>query len=140
MKGLMDPLKRLNEALPALVVGILCYGLLCEALSIWFVRDKVNWSVGLLAGIGCAVFMAVHIALVIDDSVRFGTQPKVLAAKSVMRYLVVAVVFFALAITGAGDVIAAFIGAMGLKVAAYAQPKVDRIFFGKRDDAGDGTP
>ncbi len=139
MKALLDPLKRLNEALPALVVGIICYGLLWEAVSVWFVKDKITWSVGLFAGIGCAVFMAIHIALVIDDSVRFGTQPRVLAAKSVLRYLVVAVVFFALAITGVGDVIAAFIGAMGLKAAAYLQPKVDRMLFGKKDPTEDGS-
>ena len=125
----MDALKRLNEALPGLVIGILLYGLLCEAASVWFVSDKLTWSVGMLAGVACAVFMAIHIAMVIDDSVRFGTGTRMLAAKSVLRYLVVAAVFFALAITGAGDVIAAFIGVMGLKLAAYAQPFLTKVLF-----------
>lgn len=126
---MMDALKRLNEALPGLVIGILLYGLLCEAASVWFVSDKLTWSVGMLAGVACAVFMAIHIAMVIDDSVRFGTGTRLLAAKSVLRYLVVAAVFFALAITGAGDVIAAFIGVMGLKLAAYAQPFLTKVLF-----------
>ncbi len=139
MKRLLDPLKRLNEALPALIVGIICFGLLCEVVSVWFVKNKVSWSVGIFCGMLCAIFMAIHIALVIDDSVRFGTSPKVLAAKSVLRYLVVAAVFFALAITGIGDVIAAFIGVMGLKIAAYAQPLVNRYFFGEKEQKEDGT-
>ena len=128
---MMDALKRLNEALPGLVIGIVLYGLLCEAVSVWFVSDKLTWSVGLLAGVACAVFMAVHIAMVIDDSVRFGTGTRLLAAKSVFRYLIIAAVFFALAITGIGDVIAAFIGVLGLKVSAYAQPYLTKIIFKK---------
>ncbi len=128
----MNALKRLNDALPGLVVGIIIYGALCEMVSVWFVHNRLTWSVGLFAGVLCAVFMAVHIALVIDDSVRFGTGTRMLAVKSVLRYMAVAVVFFALAISGIGDVVAAFIGVMGLKIAAYAQPKIDQIFFKKR--------
>lgn len=127
----MNALKRINEALPALVVGIFLYGLLAEAVTIWFVKDKINWSIGLGVGILCAVGMAIHLAIVIDDSVRLGNSAGVLAAKSVLRYIVVAVVFFAMAISGIGDVIAAFVGVMGLKLAAYAQPKVDALFFKK---------
>ena len=135
----MNTLKRLNDALPGLIVGILLYGGLAEAVSVWFVSDKVTWTVGLASGIGCAVFMAIHIALVIDDSVRFGTGTRVLAVKSVLRYFVVAAVFFALAVSGCGDVIAAFVGVMGLKFSAYAQPKIDQIFFKKNKNEQDET-
>ena len=115
-------LKRMNEALPGLVLGILGYGLVVFGAGFLFVGDRLMFAAGLWAGIGCAVFMAVHIASVLNDSVLYGGGAyKLLAAKSVFRYLVVAAVFFALARFHLGDVVWAFVGAMGLKFSAYLQ-------------------
>ena len=35
-------MKRLNQALPGLVLGILLYGLLVEIIGVWFVSDKLR--------------------------------------------------------------------------------------------------
>ncbi|MBR1627732.1 MAG: hypothetical protein IJ679_00505 [Lachnospiraceae bacterium] len=118
----MKALKRMNEALPELVGGILGYGLVVFGAAILFVQDKMQFTIGLVCGIACAVFMAIHIAMVLNDSVLAGGGAyKLLAAKSVFRYLVVAAVFFLLAYLKVGDVIWAFVGAMGLKISAYIQ-------------------
>ena len=62
----MKALKRLNEALPGLVIGILLYGGILQVTGIWFVTDKIRYSSGLWIGIACAVGMAIHLAMVIE--------------------------------------------------------------------------
>ena len=40
-------LKRLNDALPGLVTGIIIYGVIIQITGVWFVDDKLGYSVGL---------------------------------------------------------------------------------------------
>ena len=69
-------LKRLNEALPGLVLGIIIYGILLQITGIWLVNDKLRYSTGLWIGIGCALFMAIHMAISIEDAVCIGTEER----------------------------------------------------------------
>mgnify|MGYP004724525369 FL=1 len=47
-------LKRLNDALPELVLGIIVYGIVVELAGVWFVTDKLRYTTGLVIGIGLA--------------------------------------------------------------------------------------
>lgn len=124
----MRALRRLNEALPGLAVGILIYGGVAQLAGMWLTADRRGYTVGLWVGIACAEFMAVHIAMVLEEASRLeGDQSRRLSAKSVFRYLVVAVVLLVMVKLGLGNPIAAFIGVMGLKVSAYAQPLMHKI-------------
>lgn len=129
----MKALKRLNEALPGLVIGILLYGGILQVTGIWFVTDKIRYSSGLWIGIACAVGMAIHLAMVIEEAVRIGDgNTKRLSMKSVLRYLVVVAVFFVMMYFRLGNFISAFLGVLGLKVSAYAQPFMHKRIF--KDD------
>ena len=44
-------LRRINQALPELLLGIVLYGFMIQIVGVWFVEDKVQYSVGLWAGI-----------------------------------------------------------------------------------------
>ena len=55
-------LRRLNDALPELVLGILLYGIAVELAGVWFVADKIRYTTGLLVGIALAVGMAINMA------------------------------------------------------------------------------
>ena len=121
-------MKRLNQALPGLVLGILIYGLLVEVIGVWFVSDKVRYTSGLAIGISCAVGLAIHIAMIIEESVRIGEgHEKYLSFKSVMRYLVLCGVLILMMVFKLGNMFTALIGVLGLKVSAYAQPLLYRI-------------
>lgn len=123
-------LKRLNDALPGLVLGILIYGALVELIGVWFVSDKLRFSTGLAIGIALACGMAVNIAVVLRDAVDiYGTshaQARVIA-KSVLRYVVVVIVFYFMMKWNVGNLFSAFIGVMGLKVSAYLQPFAHKL-------------
>lgn len=132
-------LKRLNEALPGLLLGIIVYGMLLQLVGVWFVEDKLHYSSGLWIGIGCAIFMAIHMAIAIEDAVSIGSENgakrKVIAA-SLVRYSIVVIVFFAMMYFKLGMLISAFLGIMGLKFSAYLQPFVSKRLRKKTDQNG----
>lgn len=112
-----------------LVLGILIFSVLVEFIGVWFITDKLRYTTGLLIGTGLAVFLAINISMVIWDSVRLGEgHAKLLAFKSVLRYVVVCVVLFLMMAFKAGNLFTALAGIMGLKVSAYAQPLLNKIF------------
>ena len=122
-------LRRINDALPGLVAGIIIYGILIQFTGVWFVNDKLGYSIGLWYGVAIAVGMAINLAKVIYDAVIFdGTKNanRRLIIKSVLRYLVVVVLFFILGYFNFGNLFTAFLGVFGLKVSAYLQPLFEK--------------
>ncbi len=127
--------KRLNEALPGLLLGILIFGIVEELIGIWFVNDRIRFTSGVLIGIGCAAGMAIHIAWILEESVRFeGTATKRMAVYSALRYVCVVVIFFVMMYFNLGNFYAAFIGVLSLKASAYAQPLIQRFFHSTEND------
>ena len=39
-------LRRINDALPGLVAGIILYGIIIQITGVWFVEDRVSYSIG----------------------------------------------------------------------------------------------
>ena len=123
-------LKRINPALPGLVAGIVIYGLVIQITGVWFVEDKLGYSVGLWYGIAIAIGMSVNLAMVIYDTVTFyaeGDANKRVAAKGLLRYLIVAVLFFILGYFEFGNLFTAILGVFGLKISAYMQPLLNKL-------------
>lgn len=123
-------LKRINPSLPGLVAGIVIYGFIVQLTGVWFVKDKIGYSIGLWYGIVIGIGMAINLATVIYDAVTFdgeGNASKRVAAKSMLRYLVVAILFGILGYFEFGNLFTAFLGVMGLKFSAYAQPLLNKI-------------
>ena len=124
-------LKRINPALPGLIAGIVIYGLLIQFTGVWFVEDQIGYSIGLWYGIALGIGMAINLATVIYDAVTFdgeGNANKRVAAKSMLRYIVVAILFGILGYFEFGNLFTAFLGAMGLKISAYLQPLLNMLF------------
>ena len=123
-------LRRINEALPNLVAGIIGYGVVVQLAGVWFVKDKLGYSIGLWYGIAIAVWLAINIATVIFDSVVMGDSKqasRIIIAKSVFRYVVVVILFLLLGHFRFGNLFTAFAGVLGLKVSAYLQPLFGKI-------------
>ena len=123
-------LKRINPSLPGLIAGIVLYGFIVQFTGVWFVADKIGYSIGLWYGIAIGIGMAINLATVIYDAVTFdgeGNANKRVAAKSMLRYMVVAILFGILGYFEFGNLFTAFLGVMGLKFSAYAQPLLNKI-------------
>ncbi len=135
-------LKRLNDALPGLVLGIIFYGIAIELVGVWFVSDKLRFTSGLMIGIVTAIGMAIHMAVVLLDAVDFAGAEKAkrrIIAKSILRYVVVVVIFLVMMIFHLGSLFSAFLGVMGLKASAYMQPLMHKAFM-KMQGRGDVSP
>ena len=118
-------LKRINQALPELLAGIVLYGALIQAAGVWFVNDKARYSIGLWAGIILAMGMAVNMAIVIFDTVEEmaeGRSSRRASLYAALRYLAVVLAFGVVGYFNLGNVIVMFAGVMGLKASAYLQP------------------
>ena len=123
-------LRRINHSLPGLVAGIVIYGFIIQLTGVWFVEDKLGYSIGLWYGIAIGIGMAINLATVIYDAVTFdgeGNANKRVAAKSMLRYTVVAILFGILGYFEFGNLFTAFLGVMGLKFSAYAQPLLNKL-------------
>ena len=123
-------LKRINPSLPGLIAGIVLYGFIVQFTGVWFVADKIGYSIGLWYGIAIGIGMAINLATVIYDAVTFdgeGNANKRVAAKSMLRYMVVAILFGILGYFEFGNLFTAFLGVMGLKFSAYAQPLLNKF-------------
>ena len=108
-------LKRLNDALPELVLGIILYGIAVELVGVWFVTDKLRYTTGLVIGIALAMGMAVNMAIVLRDAVEiYGGEHA--------QAKIVVIVFFVMMKFNLGNLFTAFIGVLGLKISAYLQP------------------
>lgn len=134
-------LKRINPSLPGLVAGIVIYGFFVQITGVWFVEDKLGYSIGLWYGIAIGIGMAINLATVIYDAVTFDGEAnanKRVAAKSMLRYIVVAILFGILGYFEFGNLFTAFLGVMGLKFSAYAQPLLNKLvnkLLGRNDAA-----
>lgn len=130
-------IRRLNKALPGLLLGILFYGALVQLVGVWFVQNRLLYSTGLWIGIVLAMGMAIHMAVVIEDAVTLygesGAKSKVITW-SLLRYLVVVVVFFVTAKFQLGNILMVFVGVMGLKAAAYLQPFIHKALYHDKED------
>ena len=123
-------LRRINDALPGLVAGIILYGVIIQITGVWFVDDKVSYSIGLWYGITIAIGMAINLAKVIFDSVTIYGEENAnrrIIMKSVMRYAVVVILFFILGYFNFGNLFMAFVGVLGLKVSAYLQGLIEKV-------------
>lgn len=128
-------LRRINDVLPELVLNIILYGLLVQVIGVWFVADKLRYTTGLWFGIASAAGMAVHMAIVIRDTVDLMTEKQIrrrVVLFSLLRYIVVVLVFAAVMFLRLGNPIVMFIGVMGLKAAAYVQPFTHKILSKRR--------
>ena len=137
--------RRLNEALPDLLLGIFIYGIVIQVTGVWFAEDKLRYSSGLWIGIITAMAMAYHIARIIAESVDSMNAVKArgrIIAKGILRYVVVVIVFTVTMYFDLGNLITLFLGVMGLKISAYLQPALHKVLIrvtGKGGGSSDET-
>ena len=123
-------IKNINETLKEMLVGILFWGILGQAVPIWFITDKANYSIGLWIGVLLAAGCAIHMYKTLENALSLdekGAQ-KTSVTGSAVRYMVILIIMGLLMITEFGNPLAAFLGIMGLKAAAYLQPFIHRLF------------
>lgn len=119
-----------DSTVKELTAGIIIYGILAQVICLMVSDDLLFSTVGLWIGIATALGMMLHMKRSIEDALDYGESG---AAKHIrktyaLRFFVVAVVFGVTIYFKVGNIITALIGVMSLKIAAYLQPCVHRVF------------
>lgn len=131
-------LKKIDETLLELILGIGLWGVLCELVGVWFVKEKTYYSLGVLAGCLIAAAAAVHMWWALDRALSPGqTAEKVITAHSMVRYVFIVAAFAILCVTDVANPLSAFLGIMGLKAGAYLQPFLYKLLHRKERGAAE---
>ena len=139
MEWLSKSTKRLLAEMSA---GIIFYNMILVVLS-FLLLPKVSYPVipvvlGLIAGAAGAICMLIHMAVTTErvlDSKSESYANKYTVAQGMLRKLVLVAAFLICWKVLKIDLLAAVIGAMGMKAGAYLQPLVHRISGGKELEA-----
>ena len=60
-----------NTTLLEMWVGTVLFGVLCQTVVVWFVKDKAGFSIGLWLGITAAVLTILHLSLSLNKALDF---------------------------------------------------------------------
>lgn len=126
-----------NETLVELWIGSVAFACVVILASIWFVKEKVPFALGL--GLGCLMscYLAYHMARNIEKALDLEAgAERIMRVSALLRYGLVILVLIVSYYMPYTNPIATFIGLMGLKVAAYLQPFTHKIIssFGKNKE------
>ena len=93
-------LKKINETVLELWLGILIWGVLCQLIPVWFVQNRWGYSLGLWIGIVLGGASAYHMWWALDRGLDDeGSAQNYIRKLSLLRYAVILIVFGVLMIT-----------------------------------------
>ena len=119
-----------HDILTELLTGIISLGILIQiGMAIAFENYLYN-AIGLWAGIGIAIFMAIHLKRSIEDELDLGEEGAMKHARTAYatRMLVTLIVLGVVIYFKLGNPITVVIGIFPLKLSAYLQPLIHKIF------------
>ncbi|MCH5275732.1 MAG: hypothetical protein J1E65_07815 [Lachnospiraceae bacterium] len=125
-----ERLKKIDRAILELITGILVFVVLCQLVGLLLPFDRQKYAFGLWSGGLMACVLAVHMwkslnkAFLCDEK----TAAKIMSGGYLIRYLLTAAYLVFLFYTGAGYVLAGFLGVMSLKAGAYLQPPIHKYY------------
>ena len=126
-------MKKINETLLQLLMGILIFEIVCQLIGMWFVPDKLKYTVGLWIGAILACLSAYHMWWSLDRNLSINADNEKGATAfatraNMIRYVVILLVFLILCLTTVAYPLAAFFGIMGLKIGAYLTPLTSKLY------------
>ena len=116
--------------LTELLAGIISLGIVIQIVMAIAFEDYLYNAIGLWAGIGIACFMAIHLKRSIEDELDLGEEGAMKHARTAYatRMLVTLIVLGVVIYFNLGNPITVVIGIFPLKLSAYLQPLIHKIF------------
>lgn len=123
-------IKRINLVSKELIIGILICGVVFQLAFMWLSDSKLLFTSGLWIGIAISVCVALHMNWSIENALEMDEKSAVSHMRKtfLLRIIVIAGLFFGTYLLNLGDVVAVFLGLFGLKIGAYLQPLLHRVF------------
>jgi len=119
----MNRFKNTSIVLLDMIITDILYLVLGEIIILGFLPNKKLYAVGFLIGVIISIVSAIHMKMTLEHSMH--QIGKSAVKRSVFAYAVrmfaIVMIFYAMYFTGIGDLIAALIGMLALKISAYLQ-------------------
>lgn len=125
--------KTIQKVIPETVyemwIGELLFGIVAELIGVLLVKNKVGYSIGLWSGVVLAFISIYHMWWAIDRAFDMNENKagKFVGSQYGIRYALLIMMVAILYVTGWGNAFAAFLGYIGMKLAAYIQPFIHKI-------------
>lgn len=81
MKNLLE---KVNETVLELWTGILLWGIVCQLIPVWFLKEKADYSLGLWLGILLAGASAFHMWWALDRGLSRGGAARAISGKRLL--------------------------------------------------------
>ncbi len=119
-----------NLTLVELITGVVLFAVVCQMVGVFFVNDKWDYSLGLWIGAAMASGMAIHMDYALKKTLLLDPESatKVARKDSMIRYFLVVLILGVIMVLRFANPLSAFLGLMGLKIAAYGQPLIHKLF------------
>ena len=118
-----------DELTREMIITMVIYGIILQIICVFLSGDLLKMTCGLWIGIAIGAGMLIHMKNSLIEALDLGEAgAKKYMQKSYMkRYIVVVVVFIAVAYLDIANVLTLLAGVMGLKVSAYLQPVLQKV-------------
>lgn len=119
-----------NTVLKDMIIIMLLYGIIAQIVCLIIPGDHLRMTAGLWIGVAAGVFMVIHMKNSLDEALDYGEQEaqKYMQKSYAIRYLAVVVIFMVACWLQIANVLTLFVGIMSLKLAAYLQPFMHKLF------------
>ena len=124
-----------EKTLFELLIGIVFSSVLLQILVAIILKDYLYNAIGLWCGAAIACFMAVHMKHSIEEVLDMGEENgmKHMRSTYLVRMTIVAIAMGIVIFFNLGNPITLLLGALTLKIAAYLQPYMHKMFSHLRD-------
>ncbi len=113
-----------------LLIGIILSGVISQVAVAIILKDYLYNAIGLWSGVAIACFMAIHMKRSIEDVLDLGEEGGVKHMRStyLVRMTIVVIAMGIVICFNLGNPITMLFGALTLKIAAYLQPSMHKLF------------
>ena len=132
-------MRRMEPTVRDVLLGAALYGVLVEGIGLLLVSNKLSYSLGILTGYLCVVFLTIHMYLtlekVLDMDAKSATRKNL--GYSILRYVIIFGVLVLVIHIPQISVVSVIIMLFGLKIVASLQPYIRKYITSKlfREDA-----
>lgn len=119
-----------DSTLLELLIGIILSSVVIQIIVAIILKDYLYNAIGLWSGTAIACFMAIHMKRSIEDVLDLGEEGGMKRMRStyLVRMTMVAIAMGIVICFNLGNPITMLFGALTLKIAAYLQPYMNKLF------------
>lgn len=121
--------KNKNETLLEMYLGMAVYGVLCQTIGLFLIKDRFSYSISLWCGVLVSMASALHMARTLEKGMDRGEDGarKAVFGGYLTRYALFALFLLIMSRIECMNLLVIFLGYMGMKVSALIWPVTHKI-------------